>query len=255
MSAMGAMGLVRANIANEWHKLWAKRKIKFLLGLTVLVPLLGAFSLERLQGAFGILAVDGADYPLTILGLFTLVILPLTAFQLATELFPAEVAARTLKLTLLQPISRWNVFLSKVLTIGLVLAVQLGVLWAVSTAAGLWVQAEGLANGIGNGLIAHAAAWVPVFAVACLAVLVVQGFRSATGALMTLIVLFLAAKALPFVVPEVAVFLPFTYSDWHLLWTEGGVAFGTLLNGFLLLASCCIVTYIAGYTLFERKEV
>lgn len=243
-----------ANTRNELHKLLLKRKVIALLLATALLPILIALSLEHVQAAFGFLAVGRSDFPLWMLGLFASALLPLTLFLLAADMFAGEVGANTLKLVLTRPITRFAIFGSKVLALAVFLAAELVIVGVVSTGAGWFIGADRTAQGLFDGLLAYAVAFMPLLAILCFAALLAQVFRSALGAVMTGVGLYAAAKLLPFFLPEAAVYLPFHYTDWHTLWIEAP-SFPQLIQPFLVLLGCSIMTYSGGFVLFDRKEV
>ena len=246
-----------ANTVNECHKMWTRRRTKGFLLLTLIMPTIAALGLafmqDRLAAAAGLL---GHNLPLIMLSLYTFAILPLFAAMSAANSFAGETAARTLKLALLRPIARGKVYASKVLAIAAGIVAQLAALWVVSTLAAWLADGSGAAAGAWpDNLQAYAAASLPMIAIGLVAVLIAQCFRQSTGALALFILLYAAARLLPFALPQLAVWSVFSYTNWHAMWVGGGAAAGKLANTSVLLLAYCIMAYTAGWMLFERKQL
>ena len=246
------MHSVYANTRNEINKLFLQTKTKLAFALAVLVPVLAAILLGRLESGIGLSL--GRDFPQLMLDLFAAIWLPLFLFMAAAELFSGEYAARTIKLVLLRPLTRAAAYASKVSALLVYAALLLIAVWGVSVAAGIALDARATIAGLPESLLAYAASFVAQAAVVCTAAFVAQWLRSGVGALALCIFLYVAAKLLPFVFPEAAVWSLFAYTDWHALWAGGAVSAGKLLQVFVFLLSGCIITYTAGWFLFERKS-
>ncbi|RKN80600.1 ABC transporter permease subunit [Paenibacillus ginsengarvi] len=241
-----------ASTHNETSKLFYQTKTKLTVVLTVLVPVAAAFLLGRVQTGIGLSL--GRDFPELMLGLFTAVWLPLFLFMAAAESFAGEYADRTIKLVLLRPISRAGAFASKVLALLLYLAALLAVVWLVSVAAGLVLDGGATLAGLPGSIAAYAAAFVAMSAVGTAASFVAQWLRSGVGTLALCVFLYVAAKLLPFFFPGTAIWSFVTYTDWHTLWVGETAAAGKLLQIFGFLLSSCIISYTAGWYMFERKS-
>ncbi|MBW7459578.1 hypothetical protein K0U00_36525, partial [Paenibacillus sepulcri] len=83
------MHSLTAGIINELEKWWLQRKTKWFLLFLVLIPVLAAWLVARVQGNAGISAIVGNDFPLIMLGILTTVLLPLYLFMCAADSFTA----------------------------------------------------------------------------------------------------------------------------------------------------------------------
>ncbi len=244
-----------ANVLNETEKLWKRRRTKGFLLLTLLVPIISAICLAILQNNTGVTWGFGSDLPMLMLSLFTFALLPLFLFMTAVDCFSGEVAARTLKLVLVRPITRTIVFASKVLAIAVFIAVHLGVLWIASVISEWFVPGGDLTGGLPDSVKAYAAAFVPMMAIGLIAVFIAQCFSNSSGAMAVIIFIYATAKLLPFVFPQVSVWSVFSYTNWYVLWVGNGGSIQKLFNTFVLLLSYCIMAYTAGLILFDRKQL
>ena len=119
------MHSLTANVWNETIKLASKKKTIFFLAVTLLLPVIAGFLLARFQSGIGIGAIASGDFPIVMLGLFTSIFLPLFVFMGAADVFAGEMGERTMKNTLTRPITRFKVFASKQIALGIYIALYL----------------------------------------------------------------------------------------------------------------------------------
>lgn len=250
------MDSLYANVLNETQKIYMRRKTVSFLILSVLIPAVGAAFFFVLQDRLGIFAVTTANFPLWVLGLFTNFLLPLFIFAWAAESFAGELGENTLKLTLTRPISRFKVFLSKTVSLGIFIAIDLAVVLCVALAAGLFLHggAHRPADFL-QAVAVYIVAIIPMLSLSILAVFLAQFFKSSSSALTACILVYVAGRAIPFISPAVGRLVPFSYLNWHILWLGNSVGAGRLLYVFMILLSYGIIFFAAGFYLFDKKEL
>lgn len=241
-----------ASTHNEAAKLLGQTKTKLAIALTALIPVPAALLLGNWQTGVG--ATLSHDLPQLMLSLFTTALLPLFLFMAAAESFSGEFADRTIKLVLLRPVSRAKVHASKVLALLLYAASLLALLWLVSLAAGLALHTKAAIAGMFDSIVAYTTAFVAMAAIVSAASFVAQWLRSGVGALALCVVLYLGSKLLPLFFPGAAAWSFVSYTNWHTLWIGGAADTGKLLQLFVLLLSSSMISYTAGWFLFERKQ-
>jgi ABC-2 type transport system permease protein len=244
-----------ANLRNETEKLWTRRITKGFLLLTLLLPVISAILLAALQNNIGVIGGLGSNLPMLMLSLFTFALLPLFLFVTAADSFTGEVAARTLKLVLLRPITRAKVFASKMLAIAVYIAVHLGALWIASVLSGSFIPGGDVTGGLLDSIQAYTASFLPMIAIGLITVLIAQCFNNSTGAMALIIFIYAAAKFIPFIVPQVSMWSVFSYTNWYVMWVGNGASISKLLNSFVLLLAYCIMAYTAGLIIFDRKQL
>jgi ABC-2 type transport system permease protein len=249
------MNSLYANLRNETEKLWTRRITKGFLLLTLLLPVISAILLAALQNNIGVIGGLGSNLPMLMLSLFTFALLPLFLFVTAADSFTGEVAARTLKLVLLRPITRAKVFASKVLAIAVYIAVHLGALWIASVLSGSFIPGGDVTGGLLDSIQAYTASFLPMIAIGLITVLIAQCFNNSTGAMALIIFIYAAAKFIPFIVPQVSMWSVFSYTNWYVMWVGNGASISKLLNSFVLLLAYCIMAYTAGLIIFDRKQL
>jgi ABC-2 type transport system permease protein len=249
------MSSLYVSMANEIQKVFLRKKNIVLLVIAASIPVAAAFSFGFLQDRLGIFAVNGASFPIFVLDILTSVILPLFIFSVAADLFAGEVGENTLKITLTRPVTRLKVFLSKIAATGAFIVACLGVVFVIAIAAGavLAGSAPGPA-GIGGTLLAYSAAVVPMLVLAMLAAFLNQLFKSGSSALMASVLVYLLAKAMPFVSPAIGRLSPVAHTGWHSLLLGTTVGAGVIWNALLLMAAYLLIFFGGGYYLFDKKD-
>lgn len=244
---------LKAGLKNELYLLLYRRKTVIFMAFSAILPILLTVSLHKLQPVLGLVAVS-RSFPIDMLGLYTMLWIPLYIFLTAADLFPNEISSRTLKLSLLRPITRFQVFLSKTAALVIGVGALLFILGAVTAACGLFLGAAGSFS-IAEILKTYFASFISMAALSMMFVFVSQFFNTASGSFAFSIVLYAAAKLAPFFVRSVSSFSPASYTGWHLLWLSNTVSADKLLAGFLFLISSSILFFSLGYLIFNRKEV
>lgn len=248
------MNIIYAGIINETEKLLLKKKTVFFLAVAAIFPVAAMALVKLFQSKLGFFAVTSANYPILILGLFTGLFLPLFIFTAAADLFAGELGQNTLKIALTRPISRFKVFLSKNIAIGLYIIIILGAVLVTSYISGLFLGGRISLAGLLKDILLYLAAVIPMLALSVIAVFLAQFFKSSTGALTTCIFIYIAAKASALVAPRLTKLTPFAYTDWHMLWL-GSLGAGRLLNILALIVSYIIILFSMGYYLFDQRDL
>ncbi|MEK0315816.1 ABC transporter permease [Cohnella sp. 56] len=248
------MNSLYANFLNEIERLSRRRKTQGFALLTVLLPVLAAWALTAMPDGSAVQSALAGNLPMLLLQPFALALLPLFLFMTAADLFAGEVAAGTLKLTLLRPITRAKVYASKALALAFYAAVLLAALWIAAAASGVLIAGGEAGQGLAGSLKAYAVTLLPMIAAGWLATLVSLSVGSVGGALALMLLIYAAAKLLPFILPQAAVWSAFSYTDWQVLWAGDGAPAGSLLRASGVLIAYCIMAYTAGVVLLERKK-
>lgn len=251
------MSSLYANILNETQKIFLRRKNMVLLLLSVVITIGVALLVSTVHKGFGIYAVRSVDFPIYILGFFTRIVLPLFVFMWAADIFAGEVAERNLKIVLVRPITRFKVFLSKNLAIGIAIFIILMLVFIFSfiSSCFLGISGKELGAGLLEGIKAYSAALIPMLSLSVAAAFVTQFFKSSSGALTTLIILYITATLLPAVLPQASTVLLTSYVNWHVLWLGSTVAAAKLFYAFMIMLSSSIIFFAAGFYLFDTKDL
>jgi ABC-2 type transport system permease protein len=250
------MNTVYANIINETEKLLLKKKTIAILILSAAVPIISAILISLFQNSAGITPFSANSFPITILGLFTSLFLPLFICMAACDSFAGEYSDKTMKITLTQPASRFKVYCTKAISIGIYTAISLGVIFISSILSSPILSGKyGLLSGLLKDITAYSAAFMPMFLFGIASILIAQFFKSSSGALVISVFIYIASKIISTVFPNISGLLFTSYSNWHLLWLGGSVSYFQVLNIFLFMVAYSIIFLAWGFYLFDKKEL
>ncbi|WP_256758847.1 ABC transporter permease [Cohnella sp. WQ 127256] len=243
-----------ANVWNETLKMTFKKKTWFFMAITLIIPIGAGILLANFQSNIGISAVSSSDFPMTMLGLFTVLFLPLFVFMGAADQFSGELGDRTLKIVLTRPISRFKVFASKQLSLGIYIAAYLLLAMIGSVVSAVFLRGGLSEFAILDVLIAYGAAFLPLAVLSIIAVFLAQFFTSSSGAITVSILLYIAVKGSSFFFPQVSTYSPTAYLNWHTLWLGNTMGNGQVWSVFMFLLACSILFFTVGFYLFDKKE-
>jgi ABC-2 type transport system permease protein len=242
-----------ATIRNELFKLYYKKKTVVFLIFSALLPIIAALLIGKLQGIIGI-STTSEGFSINVLDIFTLFILPLFIFLLASDLFPGEISAHNMKLILLRPVSRLKVFLAKTAALALCISLLLLIIGLINTLCGAIFSDIQFVGGGFNIFKAYLAAFFSMSAIGIAAIFISQFFSRSSSALIFLIILFAVAKLLPVFFHSATYFSLAAYTDWHLLWIGHVVSVKARLTSLLFLLSSSVLLFSLGYYVFDKKE-
>jgi ABC-2 type transport system permease protein len=257
IGGMPDMRNLYANTLNETQKILFKRKNMAILAVSALIPALTAGLIILAQNQAQISVFRFSDYPVLVLGLFTNVLLPLFVFMWIADTFAGEFGDNTLKLTLLRPITRYKVYVSKINAAGILILITLLVAGISALLAGMILdESVSLTAGeLFKILLVYLAATVPLLALAIAAAFIAQFFKGSSGALVTSVFVYLLARALSAAFPGFAKVSLFSYLDWHWLWLGSSLPFDKIGYALLIIFSSSLIFFAAGAYLFDTKNL
>ena len=164
---------------------------------------------------------------------------------------------RNLKVVMVRPITRFKIYLSKIMALGLSTVLLLALILIFTLISGIFLGGNGseYLSGLSGGIKAYMAAIVPMISLAIAASFIAQFFKSSSGALTTSIFVYITARLLPVVLPSASKVSLFSYTNWHEMWLGSLAAPEKLLYAFLIMLSSCIILFTLGYYLFDTKEL
>lgn len=246
---------VTAAFKNEVQLMIYRKKTVLFFILSLFFPVILIALFHALHPVIGLVAVS-SSFPVQMLQIFTVFLIPLFMFLEIADLFPQEVSSRTLKIALLRPISRWGAYFAKFLALTAAVSALLLLLGAVSLVCNLWFGTSAAGSLELSGMVkAYLAAFLSMCSLAALFVFAAQFFRSASGFLIFSILLFMVAKALPFLINGFSFFSITAYTDWYSLWLSHSVTASKLAGTSLFIVSSMVMFLGMGYIFFDRKEI
>lgn len=251
------MGILYANTINEIEKIFLKKKNLVFWIILAVSSIIVPIGLTYFQNGLDLSIIRAGNYPIFILNTFSTVILPLLLFMTVSDLFTGEFTDKTIKTTLLRPISRFKIYLSKNLAILAYTIINLFTVFVLSLITSMFLNNDGkILESLLNGLLAYTVAIIPALGLAFFSAFLVQFFKNTTGALTTLILVYLGLKSVSLLSPTLSKILFTSYMDWHQLWLANtGVGLSQIFTLFMLIVSYIIIFFIAGFYLFDRKNI
>lgn len=247
------MNSVKADIINETQKLFMKKKGLVLLIIMAALSFLCAFFISSIQAKLVFISFGSVSYPLMVLSIFANIFLPLFVFMAVSELFPGEIADRTLKLTLTMPISRLKIFISKIIGAGIYVIINFFMILIFSTVSSLILKLS--IPSISHVVLGYLIDIIPALILVIFAAFIVQFFKNSSAALVSCILIFIGIKVLSLLIGGFGSSIFTSYLNWYSLWLSGGTNILRVLDIFLLVLSYGIIFFTAGYYIFDKKEL
>jgi ABC-2 type transport system permease protein len=240
-----------SNTRNEIDKLIAKRSVKFYFLLAAVMPILIGFAAVRIQEN-DMITLPALSVSFFIMNSFLLVVLPLFAFMTSSELFAGEWEKGSL--FQVRPITRMEIYLSKVATVTILTFLQLLVVWASALITSAAYEKAIVWNEAVSTVITVLVSILPLVAIVSLAAFMAQWFKNSPASLATGIFLYGLMAVLPFAFPDLLHLFPTAYMDWYQQWI-GNVNVLWLVQSFAYLFSFSSLFLTAGYYMFKTKEL
>jgi ABC-2 type transport system permease protein len=240
-----------SNTRNEIDKLIAKRSVKFYFLLASVMPILIGFAAVRIQSN-DMITLPSLSVSFFIMNSFLLGVLPLFIFMSSSELFAGEWEKGSL--FQVRPISRMEIYLSKVAAITILTFMQLVVVLASALITSGALEVAIVWNEAGSTFMSLLVSIVPLAAIVSLAAFMSQWFKNGPASLASSIFLYGLMGALPFAFPNLMHYFPTAYMDWYQQWL-GNVNVLWLVQSLTYLFSFSSLFLTAGYYMFKTKEL
>ncbi|WHY02148.1 ABC transporter permease subunit [Neobacillus sp. DY30] len=244
------MKTIRASTFNELQKLLTKKGTKLFVLAAVLIPVLTKLLVNNLF-LTDWMALPTENINFSLLDLFVTLLIPLFIFIAATDLFTGEGERGTL--LQVRPISRMELFLSKVIAISVFSLFILLLEWlAVMISSAVFDKAFDITV-IPSSLGAFIVSWFPIIVLSSFAVMLALFVHSSILAISGMIVLYLIMMFIPYVLPNSLYLLPSAYLDWYMQWLSD-VSIRWVIQTVTYLCSSFALFFSVGYYMFNRKE-
>lgn len=245
------MRAFKACYIGEFKKLRLKKKY---VGLTVVSAAICAF-LALVSSFLGRFVTDGLfleSIAITVMPVFTQLVMPLVAMMAACDLFAAEFRDLSIKAQLMRPVTRFKIYIAKLCAIFSVCAtVFLSVFAAAAICDGVFAGSlAGVAYAFGAYLI-NLIALMPVI---LMAALINQFTKGSTSAMFLCIIVYILMKLIGVFVPVFDSLMFTGYLSWHKLWLGNMLPIGALFSKCILLLGYGITFFSGGYYLFLKRE-
>ncbi|MDP4180732.1 MAG: ABC transporter permease subunit [Bacillota bacterium] len=250
------MNILYANVVSEIQKLCLKKRTLFLLIISALIPIGTALILSVFQNNVGIIPITKNQFPIFVLSIFTSYFLPLVIAMVTIDLFSGEFGDRNIKIVLLRPISRFKIYTSKILSIGIFIIVNLAIAFIFSCLALILIKGNyQFINGFLKGLVAYGVSIVPMIAIAIAITFIGQFFKSTGSGLTISILIYIAISIISRLSPQFSRITFTSYTDWYQLWIGSSILIGKVISSFIIILSYSMIFFGIGFYLFDKKEL
>lgn len=240
------------NTKSELLKLINKKKylvITILSALIVLMRLGGSMLIAKVSQ--GELVIKG-NLIASMLSFVADILIPLVVFMAVTDLFSSEVQEDTFKASLMRPLTRFKVMVSKCAGVWILSCAIMLVMFFVCFIMQI-VSGNGL-GGTLHMLSAYLIDMIPVIALIGLALLINTVSKSPTLAMLLCIVVYIFFKYLNLYVSPFGQMIFTAYSQWHKIWLGSTLPIGALASKLGILFGSVLILYTASYIIIENKD-
>lgn len=247
------MSNLTAAYLNELYKVSKKKKILVAAVLSVVAVTLAALIVSSVNNFMGIRLAGVAGFFVLVLQVLNYTLIPLFTAFVCIDMFSGEFGGEhTIKLTLTRPVSRFKVFLSKVLAVATFIAANLVFVMLLSYAASFFIKGANVS--FGNILMMYVASFFPLMVFALMVILIANVARGSASAFMLSLVAFLATIALEIVSGDYGSFFFTSAFGWYGLFWGSFINIAKIIRVFLILLGYGLVFFSAGYYLFDKKS-
>lgn len=246
------MRALALNTKNEIRKLLTKKKyfvLTIIGALVCLIRLGGEVLISKVSGG-GI--VIKSNLIISMLSFVTDILVPLIVFMAVTDLFAGEIQEDTLKASLMKPLTRFKVMMSKSLAV-FALSCAVMLVMFISCFVIQVISGSGLA-GASHSFIAYVIDMIPVVAIIAMALLINMVSKSPTLAMLLCIVAYIFFKYLNFYVSPLGQMIFTAYSQWHKIWLGSLLPIGALAAKTGILFGSVLILYTLSYIIFDSRD-
>lgn len=245
------MEIIKAGIKNEVAKLLKLKKYRILLLIITILSILSGLLGTIIKGLIGI---HFYNIPFVVLSIAAGFLLPLMIPMEAADLFTAEQENGSIKAVITRPISRINIFISKILAIISYTILILLVCLMGSLISNIVFNGIGSLNSIIEILLAYTVSIIPMITIILFAVLISQLCKNSSSTVILFafvyIIIFVISSIFPIINPMVFT----SYTSWYKLFIGATMPIGNILNVLVLLMAYTLIFFGVSSWIFEKNE-
>lgn len=240
------------NTQSELLRLASKKKYLVITILSALICLIRLGSVLLVGKLTGGQLMIKSNLMASMLSFVTGILVPLVVFMAVTDLFAAEVQEDTLKASLLRPLTRFKVMMSKCAGVWLLSCAIMLVMFCICFVMQL-ISGNGLGS-TGHLFAAYMIDMIPVIALIGMALLINMVSKSPTLAMLLCIVVYVFFKYLNLYVSPIGQMVFTAYTQWHKIWLGSTLPIGALTAKIGILCGSVLILYTSSYIILEKKD-
>ncbi len=241
------MTAFKAALQNELERMYRKNKIILFLGLDLLLCGLNLLALSLLKLSH--IEINSANMATNILSLFCGYVLPIYVVMVTMELFTDQYNDKTILNILSRPVTRFKIYLSKIVAVGIFILLHLTVVLLITLALNFSSHIS-----LVKLVVAYFVSAYPLFVLAMVVGLIAQVVKNGLIGMLFSIILLVLAKALEIFLVVPSAFLFTTYFDWYKMFIMNTPNVSHIVITFMLMTAYGLFTYVLGCWLFDKKE-
>lgn len=250
------MGVFRATLVNETEKILKRKKVIAAAILSIIVIIFGQLGVFAARLGLGLRTATGTGFPILILSFMLNTILPLFATLAIIDAFTGEFAHNTIKLTVTRPVTRFKIYLSKICAASIYISAILLFIMALSLVTGLIFNPEtSYITGIIKVFAAFVSSILPLVVWILLVALLSNIMKSGTAVFFLSVIIFIALKVIPVILPAMSGILPTSSLEWYKLWMSNPLPFLKIISRGTLMGAFILIFYTSGYYLFLKRDL
>lgn len=249
------MNAILTSTKNETFKIFSKKKYVFLFSISIFISILASAINLVTDRSLGGPILNNAIIPLTVLNLMSSLVLPLFILMLTSDLFSGELSDNTIIMSLVRPITRNKLYISKILAIGVSIFLLLLGTFAISVIASfMGGDFSSCLIKLPSNFITYAFAIVPMLLIAIITAFTAQFTKSGSLTVVIMILASMLISAVSIIFPEIMPFMPTSYLSWYQNFSST-LNFSKIINELLYILAYGIMFMFAGSYMFHQKDV
>lgn len=249
------MSAILTSTKNETFKIFSKKKFIFLFSLSIIISILASTINLITNRSLGGPLLNNATIPVTVLNFMSSLFLPLFILMLTSDLFSGEFSDNSIIMSLVRPITRNKLYISKILAIGVsVLFLLLGTFLISVIASFIGGNFSSCLAKLLSNFISYVSTVVPMLLIAIITAFTSQFTKNGSLTVVIMICASLLISVVSIIFPEIMPFMPTTYLTWHQNFYSN-LDFFKIINELLYILAYGIIFMFAGAYLFHQKDV
>jgi ABC-2 type transport system permease protein len=246
----------KAALINELEKLSKKKKGIVAVVLSVLLIVVGQFTLIALRKGFGLRGAGSGEFPILVLSIVMNSVLPLFTALVAIDSFSGEFSQNTMKIALTRPVTRLKFFTAKLSAVMIFVLANLLMVMVLSIVVGIIFNTNSF-NMISvlRIVISYIVSALPMLVLALIIITLTNVLRSGISVFFLSILIFISFKALEIVSSRYSGLFFTSMMDWYNLWLMDTLPLSKIFREFLLMCSYVIILFTGSYYLFDKKDL
>lgn len=237
----------------ELFKLMHKKKYIVFTAIGILISIArwgGSALVARLSNGY---VTINANIGLEMLPFAVEILVPIIIFIAVSDLFTHEYSSDTMKMSLLQPVTRFKLMTAKAVAALILGASVLIIMFFVNTA--IQLITGGNSGNIPITFAAYIIDIIPLIGIAFLGVLINVCLKGPTSATLLSLAVYGVMKYMGLYVAGSASFLFTAGAKLHLMLLGQTLPLNVLMYKFGILAGSILILYSLSYIIFERKNI